>query len=544
MPPAERPNVRSANTWALSAAAGKVRVRDEAVRLKLVVVVVVVFLALGLAACRPAPPAGPGGSAPPEPQPVQAEPPAQTPLSSGEGAGREQPAGDAYRLPPGFPAERLEVEALAKSGARGDGFRLGSFDSVLYLAWHDRSLLVTGRFGELEGVFRWRGPEAGAAQLEPVAVRTGPGSFSQVAVVPGWSGLIVHRYHEREVWAYPQSEAPVLVGEAGRFSPSPDGRWLLLFGFDGSTTQVPVGVWKPAVARPELPAYEFPYLGLGVRWAPDGRHLLAVEDPSHHPWFKVVAADGSVRHTVRREEAGVLPTWSPDGRNVAYLVIPLDELHLDDEAVFPYPAGSELRVLDVETGREVSYEPRGRRVLGLPVWAADSARLFVAVGTWSPRSVPPGFYRAVAEPHELVALGASGRAVSLGEAAAGWLPASISAGGRLLLTREAADASGCSRPAALFDPEKGRLVPLEGVWPHTATWAGETLVVLAEPPGAAPCQDARLLAVDGPGEVVEIPLPGRLSSPPVISPDGRWAAVDARLDDEGHTVFVVRLPGR
>ena len=147
---------------------------------------------------------------------------------------------------------------------------------------------------------------------------------------------------------------------------SPDGKWMYMSSAEGGAFHI----WRQRFpdGRPEQ-VTAGPTEEEGITMAPDGRSFVtAVGLRQSAMWVH----DSRGERQVSVEGYGCDPEFTPDGRRLLYRILK-GSLAMSDT--------SELRVLDVESGRNESFLP-GFAVIGLPGRAynisADGQRVVVA----------------------------------------------------------------------------------------------------------------------------------------------------------------------
>jgi hypothetical protein len=125
---------------------------------------------------------------------------------------------------------------------------------------------------------------------------------------------------------------------------------------------------SPRVATIDLPGLTFPSR---PRWSPDNQRILfsARASASRITDLYTVAIDGSkLTNITNSAETEYAPSWSPDGRSIAFWV--------------GSPSGDEIRIcpVDCSTPRPLS-DPEGRPIYGaLPVWSPDGNWIASPIG--------------------------------------------------------------------------------------------------------------------------------------------------------------------
>jgi len=412
-----------------------------------------------------------------------------------------------FAMPPWPP--NLITEAVPS------GFRLGPFRNTYPLRWFDNGRLYLHL--QLD-----RG-----SMLAFVDVRT-----DKVTVLAS---------HENGMY---YENAPVLAGQAVLFayasSGDPGGLWLQSVGAQprqvAATRQIahvsPTGTTAIAYGRggsgrfidlrsgeahdldtPDL--YAAP--GLDA-WSPDGAHYVTQAPRADAiPGFRFF--DGAGHPSGSFYEPGhysFYPTWSPTGRELAFLSIALNQRYPGHpEAVFEPVAAPRLGILDLSVGTTRYFELPGLIIGSRPVWSPDGRRLAVTVG--KPGTTSGDILRTVVQAQQIVAVDlASGKLQILSNPAKPDVtirPTAWSPGGTVLAVGMHDDDSANERYALLRSPASVP-VPLPGA-PH---WLSEAqLAVVTNLPD-------RLLLMNVEGKVLRQLAQGQLVRYPTSSPDGRYLA--------------------
>jgi len=94
-------------------------------------------------------------------------------------------------------------------------------------------------------------------------------------------------------------------------------------------------------------------------WSPDGRFIAYRREPNGHPQIWVMNADGSGQHRLTRD--GGFPTWSPDGSMIAYAP-PGGPSGMSWIAVMNADGSGQRRLPHTDGGEYPSWSPDGKRI--------------------------------------------------------------------------------------------------------------------------------------------------------------------------------------
>ena len=164
----------------------------------------------------------------------------------------------------------------------------------------------------------------------------------------------------------PPASAPPLAAFA-------DDEPLLLYGHvtgagGGVFAMRPDGTGRTRLATDALP-------GVHKRgdWSPDGRDVVFVDETTERLWIAHLDGRPSERLAVCEHGGCDYPSWSPDGRKVAY-----SRVESADGVIGPESVG--IEVLDLATG-SVSQVIRLHRPLlaDVPRWSPDGTQLVIQV---------------------------------------------------------------------------------------------------------------------------------------------------------------------
>ncbi len=139
---------------------------------------------------------------------------------------------------------------------------------------------------------------------------------------------------------------------------SPDGKYVAYVSYPDST------LWRAnrdGSERVELATLPAEASARWLHWSPDGSRIAFAETSAGIDAIYQVPAEGGTPTRVLPEvsESQSGPTWSPDGKHLAYWVNTTDETSCN-----------EIRIADLDT-RKISHLPRAPRNAGWPLWSPD-----------------------------------------------------------------------------------------------------------------------------------------------------------------------------
>ena len=175
----------------------------------------------------------------------------------------------------------------------------------------------------------------------------------------------------------PSPSAVASPGSAAGVIPIVDGEpWILVGAEDGALLIRPDGTDRHFILR------DLPVNPVTPRWSPDGRQILFEGDGDRGSQLWVANADGTNARALMPTPdgcpngtctEGIQPTWSPDGRSIAYIA------STHDGAVFSKAA---LTVLDVATATTTELYSTTETTLGRPSWSFDGTRIVLEIGRY------------------------------------------------------------------------------------------------------------------------------------------------------------------
>ena len=256
--------------------------------------------------------------------------------------------GESHRFLPRFP------DAIYGGGWSHDG-ELYLFDQLVYE--------TSSIWAVAERSFPWR-----AADPHPVRLTNGPISFPWATV--GRDNKQIYAIGESK-----RGELSVYEAKTGEFRPylsgasigfvdySPDGQWITYVGYPDGT------LWRSRADGGQRQQLTTPETGviLSPKWSPDGRLILfnAWQVDSRKEDFKQIyvipAEGGSPLLLVSGKFEPADPTWSPDGKSIAY------------GGAGGSGDATEVRILNLST-KESSSVP-GSKGMFAPRWSPDGRYL-------------------------------------------------------------------------------------------------------------------------------------------------------------------------
>lgn len=338
-----------------------------------------------LTGCGPGPAASrepPGGGSPGG---GDAPGPGQSP---GAGAGGGVPARE------WTPGEAGAVEVRVE----GNAATAGPFRELLGLTWvGEREFLALARHEGGESIVRFSCQAGGAWEGRAVlTLKEGvtPQEFYMWAPLAGGRSIVFTSIHDGvmgPLWRYDtdssgaDGEGPYKVAERVNavFRISPDGTRAVLYD-DGGASVMDFRTGQQ-LRLPQVPSYEFPFVGIGCSWSPDGIHYLyQVAEGRVTRWFGIVRTDtGEVVRKVAPEKGCAFEAaWSPDGSRVAFLALDGEaDAFLGPEDELIPPIAHRAGILTVGTGRVEYVSVPGKLVCGLPVWSPAGDAFAFAAGS-------------------------------------------------------------------------------------------------------------------------------------------------------------------
>jgi len=213
------------------------------------------------------------------------------------------------------------------------------------------------------GLFHWR-PSA------PLQLTTGPLSFDLLAPGTDNKKIFVGASQGRAelVRHDPKSQqfAPFLSGiSAGELDFSRDGKWVAYVSYPENT------LWRSRLDGSDRSQLTYPPVSAGLpRWSPDSRQIAYVDTQPGQPWkIFLISAEGGAPHEVLSEShSQVDPTWSADGKKLAF---GRTELTGSSEPLAIYIVDLATHQISTIPGSEKLYSPR---------WSPDGRYLAALTG--------------------------------------------------------------------------------------------------------------------------------------------------------------------
>jgi len=345
----------------------------------------VVVCSACLTGCGPGPAAGGGLPGTSEPGGGGVPGGGQAP---GAGAGGLIPAAEWTPEPAGAVEVRREGEVATA----------GPFRQLLGVTWvSEREFLALARHQGGESILRFscdgRGAWTGRAVL---TLKEGvpPGAFYMWAPLAGGESIVFTTLRDSvlgPLWRYDveasggDGHGVYKIAEPVNavFRTSPDRSRAVLYDNDGaSVMDFRTG---RRLRLPDVPSYEFPFVGIGSSWSPDSIHYLyQVVEGQVARWFGIVRTDTAevVRKVVPDKGCAFGAAWSPDGSRVAFLALDGEgDTFLGPEAELIPPIAHRVGILEVGSGRVEYVSVPGKLVYGLPVWSPAGDALAFGAGT-------------------------------------------------------------------------------------------------------------------------------------------------------------------
>ncbi|MDI6894526.1 MAG: hypothetical protein QME70_07955 [Bacillota bacterium] len=274
----------------------------------------------------------------------------------------------------------------------------GPFRQLLGLKWvNEREFLALARHQGGESILRFSSQSGGAWEGRAVlTLKEGvtPERFYMWAPLAGGKSIVFTSLQDSvmgPLWRYDTEPS----GADGRglykvaeranavFRMSPDGTRAVLYDNDGASVMDFRSGQR--LRFPEVPAYEFPFVGIGSSWSPDSIHYLyQVVEGQVQRWFGVVRTDTgeAVRRVVPEKGCAFGAAWSPDGSRVAFLALDgkADAFLGPEDELIP-PIAHRVGILEVKSGRVEYVSVPGKLVYGFPLWSRGGDALAFGAGT-------------------------------------------------------------------------------------------------------------------------------------------------------------------
>jgi eukaryotic-like serine/threonine-protein kinase len=247
------------------------------------------------------------------------------------------------------------------------------------LSEHDGVWTADGRYyfflaqqGSLEEIWARREATGILPRRHSLLVKlaTGPLSWGQMAPSPDGKKLYVDGYDKRgELVRYDSTShqfVPYLSGiSAGELDFSRDGKWITYVSYpDGS-------LWKSRIDGGERLQLTYPPMNAVLpRWSPDGTEIAFVDQELGKAWrILLISADGGTAKEAYPEgRSQVDPTWSPDGKRLAFGRV----------AVEGRTDNMEINILDLRSHR-ISVIPSSENLFS-PRWSPDGGHILALTG--------------------------------------------------------------------------------------------------------------------------------------------------------------------
>jgi len=310
------------------------------------------------------------------------------------GGGQAPGAGGGVPAREWTPGEAAVVEVRAEANVAA----AGPFRQLLGLTWAgEHELLALARHEGGESILRFSCHAGGAWEGRAVlTLKEGvkPEHFYMWAPLAGGKSIVFTSLQDSVMGPLWRCDTePSGTDERGMyevaervnavFRMSPDGTRAVLYDNDGaSVMDFRTG---QRLRLPGVPAYEFPFVGIGSSWSPDGIHYLyQVVEGQVTQWFGIVRTDTAevVRKVAPENGCAFAAVWSPDGSRVAFLVLDgRGDAFLGPEDELIPPIAHRVGILEVKSGRVEHVSVPGKLVYGLPVWSPAGDAFAFGAGT-------------------------------------------------------------------------------------------------------------------------------------------------------------------
>lgn len=242
----------------------------------------------------------------------------------------------------------------------------------------------------------------------PFQLTTGPLSFDFFAPSPDGKKIFVDASQARgELVRYdPKSRqfVPFLSGiSAGELDFSRDGKGVTYISYPENT------LWRSRTDGSDRLQLSYPPVSAGLpRWSPDSTQIAYIDTQPGRPWktFLISAQGGTPQGVLSEAHTQVDPTWSPDGKKLAFgrtqetgstepLVIQIVDLATHQVSTIPgsdnlysprwSPDGQYMAAFSQDSTKLLLFDFKTRKwsdwvnepgVIGFPTWSRDGKYLY------------------------------------------------------------------------------------------------------------------------------------------------------------------------